>query len=87
MFMIHKLIFLFSSITVKNFLNGKVVRKISIQRPERPEDAIDIIVEDPTFCEICHSDENEDRILLCDGRFFSTFYVEFYTNFFIINRM
>lgn len=42
---------------------------------------MEIIVEDPTFCEICHSDENEDRILLCDGRFCSTINPHFHTIF------
>ncbi|XP_066248476.1 PHD and RING finger domain-containing protein 1 isoform X1 [Euwallacea similis] len=55
----------YNSITVRKCLNGKVLREIPIQKPERQEDPI--IIEDPTFCEICGSSEDEDRLLLCDG--------------------
>lgn len=30
----------------------------------RPEDQIQ---DDPTFCEVCHLSDREDRMLLCDG--------------------
>lgn len=28
---------------------------------------IEEVPEDPTFCEICHQSDREDRMLLCDG--------------------
>lgn len=27
----------------------------------------DQVQEDPTFCEVCHQSDREDRMLLCDG--------------------
>ncbi|XP_050312938.1 PHD and RING finger domain-containing protein 1-like [Anthonomus grandis grandis] len=53
-------------ITVKKCINGKYVKKIPIEKPQAQEDPVDII-EDLTYCEICGTNTNEDRLLLCDG--------------------
>lgn len=54
----------YSLILVRKHFNGKVIKRVPIEKPVQQE--FDI-VEDPTFCEICGSCENEDRLLLCDG--------------------
>lgn len=58
---------IFSSITVKKSLNEKILRTIPIGKPE-PQNEMMVILEDPVFCEICSSNEHEDRLLLCDGK-------------------
>ncbi|KAF7278248.1 hypothetical protein GWI33_008604 [Rhynchophorus ferrugineus] len=55
----------FNSITVKESCEGKILRTIPIGKPE-PQNEM-VILEDPTFCEICGSNDHEDRLLLCDG--------------------
>nr|XP_023012736.1 serine/arginine repetitive matrix protein 2 isoform X1 [Leptinotarsa decemlineata] len=55
----------YNLILVRQTLNGKVTRQVPISAPSLQAE-LDI-VEDPTFCEICGSYENEDRMLLCDG--------------------
>ncbi|XP_060525173.1 PHD and RING finger domain-containing protein 1 isoform X2 [Cylas formicarius] len=55
----------YTSISVKRNINGNILRKIDVEKPQN-QSVMDI-VEDPTFCEICGSDDNEDRLLLCDG--------------------
>ncbi|CAH1176324.1 unnamed protein product [Phaedon cochleariae] len=55
----------YNLILVRNTLNGKVCKQIPITKPT-PQNDVDII-EDPTYCEICGSCDNEDRMLLCDG--------------------
>ncbi|KAL1506450.1 hypothetical protein ABEB36_005815 [Hypothenemus hampei] len=57
----------FHLISVWKSLNGEFLKVIPIERPQPMEESVNIILEDPTFCEICGSNENEDRLLLCDG--------------------
>ena len=42
----------------------QIVKHIPVEVKPTVEDTI---VEDPTFCEICHQSDREDRMLLCDG--------------------
>ncbi|KAG5880872.1 hypothetical protein JTB14_038083 [Gonioctena quinquepunctata] len=55
----------YNLILVRQTLDGKVTKQIPISAPT-PQNEVDII-EDPTYCEICGSCDNEDRMLLCDG--------------------
>lgn len=55
----------YNLILVRNNVNGKVIRQVPIEKPT-PQNDVDI-VEDPTFCEVCGSSDNEDQMLLCDG--------------------
>lgn len=55
----------YNLVLVRKNINGKVIRQVPIERPT-PQNDVDI-VEDPTFCEICGSSDNEDQMLLCDG--------------------
>ncbi|XP_030767637.1 PHD and RING finger domain-containing protein 1 isoform X2 [Sitophilus oryzae] len=55
----------YNLIIVKNSLAGNVINQIYIEKPEIQNEMN--IIEDPTFCEICGSNEHEDRLLLCDG--------------------
>ncbi|XP_014483609.1 PREDICTED: uncharacterized protein LOC106749063 [Dinoponera quadriceps] len=54
----------FTIINVKNHLGGKVIKHIPIEVVPRLEDQVQ---DDPTFCEVCHLSDREDRMLLCDG--------------------
>nr|CAD7403644.1 unnamed protein product [Timema cristinae] len=56
----------FTLILVRKQLNGKVVRRISVET-RRPDEGDLVIEEDPTFCEICGRHDREDRMLLCDA--------------------
>ncbi|KAJ8976329.1 hypothetical protein NQ317_010096 [Molorchus minor] len=55
----------YTLVLVRKNILGKVIRQIPIEKPVLQNDLN--IIEDPTFCEICGSSENEDRMLLCDG--------------------
>ncbi|XP_018565103.1 serine/arginine repetitive matrix protein 2 [Anoplophora glabripennis] len=55
----------YNLILVRKNISGKVIRQVPIEKPA-PQNDVDI-VEDPTFCEICGSSDNEDQMLLCDG--------------------
>ncbi|KAJ8956760.1 hypothetical protein NQ314_006634 [Rhamnusium bicolor] len=55
----------YNLIFVRKSIDGKVVRQVPIEKP-LPQNDVNI-VEDPTFCEICGTSNNEDRMLLCDG--------------------
>ncbi|XP_072393559.1 uncharacterized protein [Diabrotica undecimpunctata] len=52
-------------ILVRDHLNGKVTRQIPVEHTVL-SNGIEF-VEDLTYCEICGSSGNEDRMLLCDG--------------------
>ncbi|KAJ8915230.1 hypothetical protein NQ315_015453 [Exocentrus adspersus] len=55
----------YTLILVRKNITGKVIRQVAIEKPA-PQNDVNI-VEDPTFCEICGSSNNEDQMLLCDG--------------------
>ncbi|XP_028155148.2 PHD and RING finger domain-containing protein 1 [Diabrotica virgifera virgifera] len=52
-------------ILVRDHLNGKVTRQIPVEHTVL-SNGIEL-VDDLTYCEICGSGDNEDRMLLCDG--------------------
>lgn len=56
----------FSTIIVKNELNGKVVRleQVIFANAQTNSEEYD---SDPTYCEVCGRCDREDRLLLCDG--------------------
>lgn len=56
----------FNLILVRSHYNGKVINQIPIE-PAQQLNAINEIIDDPTYCEICGSCDREDRMLLCDG--------------------
>lgn len=41
-----------------------MIKCISVEPKNATEEQVQ---EDPTFCEICHLSDREDRLLLCDG--------------------
>lgn len=55
----------FQLILIKKHLDGSVVRQIPVQAQQAAEPDVELV--DPTFCEICHACDREDRMLLCDG--------------------
>ncbi|EFN80079.1 RING and PHD-finger domain-containing protein KIAA1542 [Harpegnathos saltator] len=55
---------IFTIIHVRNHLGGKVIKHLPVEVVPRPEDQVQ---DDPTFCEVCHLSDREDRMLLCDG--------------------
>ncbi|CAH1991650.1 unnamed protein product [Acanthoscelides obtectus] len=55
----------FTIILARRNLNGEITRRIPIEKPNLED--FENIIDDPTFCEICGSRDNEDRMLLCDG--------------------
>ncbi|XP_033215800.1 uncharacterized protein LOC117172115 isoform X3 [Belonocnema kinseyi] len=54
----------FTVIHVRSKLGGKIIRHVPVETKQTLEE---IIQEDPTYCEICHECDREDRMLLCDG--------------------
>lgn len=54
----------FTVIHVRNELGGQIVRHVPVEVAPNVEDEP---LEDPTFCEVCHQSDREDRMLLCDG--------------------
>nr|XP_033321309.1 serine/arginine repetitive matrix protein 2 isoform X1 [Megalopta genalis]XP_033321310.1 serine/arginine repetitive matrix protein 2 isoform X1 [Megalopta genalis] len=54
----------FTTIHVRNELGGQIIRQVPVEVAPRVEDEL---LEDPTFCEVCHQSDREDRMLLCDG--------------------
>jgi len=55
---------LFTTIVVKDHFDGKVINNLPVEIVPRIENQV---LDDPTFCEICHQSDREDRMLLCDG--------------------
>ncbi|XP_071569924.1 PHD and ring finger domains 1 [Temnothorax nylanderi] len=53
----------FTTIVVKDHFDGKVINHLSVETVPRIENQV---LDDPTFCEICHQSDREDRMLLCD---------------------
>ncbi|XP_015440228.1 PREDICTED: serine/arginine repetitive matrix protein 2 isoform X2 [Dufourea novaeangliae] len=54
----------FTTIHVRDELGGQITRQVPVEVTARIEDEP---LEDPTFCEMCHQSDREDRMLLCDG--------------------
>ena len=54
---------MFTTIHVRKELGGQIIRHVAVEVTPRVEDEL----EDPTFCEVCHQSDREDRMLLCDG--------------------
>ncbi|XP_053986194.1 uncharacterized protein LOC128880293 [Hylaeus volcanicus] len=54
----------FTAIHVRDALGGQITRHVPVDVTPRVEDEP---LEDPTFCEVCHLSDREDRMLLCDG--------------------
>ncbi|VEN39205.1 unnamed protein product [Callosobruchus maculatus] len=55
----------YSMILARKNLDGEINRRIPVEKPS--SENFENIIDDPTFCEICGSRDNEDRMLLCDG--------------------
>lgn len=53
----------FNVIHVRKEIGGKILRHIPVEITPREEQ----VQEDPTFCEVCHQCDREDRMLLCDS--------------------
>ncbi|XP_076637305.1 PHD and ring finger domains 1 [Colletes latitarsis] len=53
----------FTVIHVRDEVGGQITRHVPVEVDPRMEDEP---LEDPTFCEICHQSDREDRMLLCD---------------------
>ncbi|KAK3872931.1 hypothetical protein Pcinc_022016 [Petrolisthes cinctipes] len=56
----------FEVVSVQECFGGEVVRRVPIKKEEK-EDVVIPEEENPTYCEVCHECNHEERLLLCDG--------------------
>ncbi|EFN60820.1 RING and PHD-finger domain-containing protein KIAA1542 [Camponotus floridanus] len=54
----------FTVIHVRDNLRGEIIKHVPVEIVPRIENQAQ---DDPTFCEICHQSDREDRMLLCDN--------------------